>query len=196
VAAPKVGSQDFRSVLLADTGPTRSSSPYKARSFRIGSQFDGFPKIKPCGHRQGRSRLRGRFHNQNSVNISSPRKRPIANAAVVARLDTKAGLKPAVVRRSSAVLTLYSRPARPLFENHRNVLSHGSLWERAPMFSNRRTIHSGGLKVKPICKSCCRVAGTTQRSLRTTGHCLVTGPAQKATSRPRKPGRPPVPALN
>src|SRR5438876_2408847 len=73
---PNFGSQDFPlPLLLADTGPTSDPQVHiKARSFRIGSQFEWVPKdssIVVTGRVE--ADYEGDFTNQNSVHISSPR---------------------------------------------------------------------------------------------------------------------------
>ena len=161
---PTFGSQDFPlPLLLADTGPTSDPQVHiKARSFRIGSQFEWVPKnsnIVVTGRVE--ADYEGDFTNQNSVNISSPRNGQLRTRLAWARLDTKlAGSLPWFAEFGQD-WTLYSSTLPSLFETTGTAISMGALWERAPMFRTGVQFHSGNLKVQPEFAIVLPVAGTS-----------------------------------
>ncbi len=161
---PTFGSQDFPlPLLLADTGPTSDPQVHiKARSFRIGSQFEWVPKnsnIVVTGKVE--ADYEGDFTNQNSVNISSPRNGQLRTRLAWARLDTKlAGSLPWFAEFGQD-WTLYSSTLPSLFETTGTAIGMGSLWERAPMFRTGVQFHSGDLKVQPEFAIVLPVAGTS-----------------------------------
>src|SRR5712692_11179125 len=89
------GSNDFPLPLLigGDTGPTGDPQVHiKARSFRVGSQFEWAPKdsnLVLTGKVE--ADYEGDFTNANSVNISSVRNGQFRTRLAWARLDTKLG---------------------------------------------------------------------------------------------------------
>src|SRR2546426_4499964 len=158
------GSQDFPlPLLLADTGPTSDPQVHiKARSFRIGSQFEWVPKnsnIVVTGRVE--ADYEGDFTNQNSVNISSPRNGQLRTRLAWARLDTKLGGSLPWFAEFGQDWTLYSSTLPSLFETTGTAISMGSLWERAPMFRTGVQFHSGGLKIQPEFAIVLPVAGTS-----------------------------------
>ncbi len=160
---PTFGSQDFPlPLLLADTGPTSDPQVHiKARSFRIGSQFEWVPKdsnIVVTGRVE--ADYEGDFTNQNSVNISSPRNGQLRTRLAWARLDTKLGGGLPWFAEFGQDWTLYSSTLPSLFETTGTAISMGALWERAPMFRTGVQFHSGGLKVQPEFAIVLPVAGT------------------------------------
>ena len=160
---PTFGSQDFPlPLLLADTGPTSDPQVHiKARSFRIGSQFEWVPKnsnIVVTGRVE--ADYEGDFTNQNSVNISSPRNGQLRTRLAWARLDTKLGGGLPWFAEFGQDWTLYSSTLPCLFETTGTAISMGALWERAPMFRTGVQFHSGGLKVQPEFAIVLPVAGT------------------------------------
>src|SRR6266571_3613462 len=160
---PNFGSQDFPlPLLLADTGPTSDPQVHiKARSFRIGSQFEWVPKnsnIVVTGRVE--ADYEGDFTNQNSVNISSPRNGQLRTRLAWARLDTKLGGSLPWFAEFGQDWTLYSSTLPTLFESTGTAISMGSLWERAPMFRTGVQFHSGNLKVQPEFAIVLPVAGT------------------------------------
>jgi len=161
---PTFGSQDFPlPLLLADTGPTSDPQVHiKARSFRIGSQFEWVPKnsnIVVTGRVE--ADYEGDFTNQNSVNISSPRNGQLRTRLAWARLDTKLGGSLPWFAEFGQDWTLYSSTLPSLFETTGTAISMGSLWERAPMFRTGVQFHSGDLKVQPEFAIVLPVAGTS-----------------------------------
>jgi len=161
---PTFGSQDFPlPLLLADTGPTSDPQVHiKARSFRIGSQFEWVPKnsnIVVTGRVE--ADYEGDFTNQNSVNISSPRNGQLRTRLAWARLDTKLGGSLPWFAEFGQDWTLYSSTLPGLFETTGTAISMGALWERAPMFRTGVQFHSGGLKVQPEFAIVLPVAGTS-----------------------------------
>src|SRR6266566_3529796 len=161
---PTFGSQDFPlPLLLADTGPTSDPQVHiKARSFRIGSQFEWVPKnsnIVVTGRVE--ADYEGDFTNQNSVNISSPRNGQLRTRLAWARLDTKLGGSLPWFAEFGQDWTLYSSTLPSLFETTGTAIGMGSLWERAPMFRTGVQFHSGDLKVQPEFAIVLPVAGTS-----------------------------------
>jgi hypothetical protein len=161
---PTFGSQDFPlPLLLADTGPTSDPQVHiKARSFRIGSQFEWVPKnsdIVVTGRVE--ADYEGDFTNQNSVNISSPRNGQLRTRLAWARLDTKLGESLPWFAEFGQDWTLYSSTLPSLFETTGTAIAMGALWERAPMFRTGVQFHSGGLKVQPEFAIVLPVAGTS-----------------------------------
>src|SRR6267378_1531974 len=160
---PTFGSQDFPlPLLLVDTGPTSDPQVHiKARSFRIGSQFEWVPKnsnIVVTGRVE--ADYEGDFTNQNSVNISSPRNGQLRTRLAWARLDTKVADSLPIFAEFGQDWTLYSSTLPSLFETTGTAISMGALWERAPMFRTGVQFHSGGLKVQPEFAIVLPVAGT------------------------------------
>ncbi len=158
------GSQDFPlPLLLADTGPTSDPQVHiKARSFRIGSQFEWVPKnsnIVVTGRVE--ADYEGDFTNQNSVNISSPRNGQLRTRLAWARLDTKLGGSLPWFAEFGQDWTLYSSTLPSLFETTGTAIAMGALWERAPMFRTGVQFHSGNLKVQPEFAIVLPVAGTS-----------------------------------
>src|SRR6266403_2028487 len=161
---PTFGSQDFPlPLLLADTGPTSDPQVHiKARSFRIGSQFEWVPKnsnIVVTGRVE--ADYEGDFTNQNSVNISSPRNGQLRTRLAWARLDTKLGGGLPWFAEFGQDWTLYSSTLPSLFETTGTAIAMGALWERAPMFRTGVQFHSGNLKVQPEFAIVLPVAGTS-----------------------------------
>jgi len=161
---PTFGSQDFPlPLLLADTGPTSDPQVHiKARSFRIGSQFEWVPKdssIVVTGRVE--ADYEGDFTNQNSVNISSVRNGQLRTRLAWARLDTKLGGSLPWFAEFGQDWTLYSSTLPSLFETTGTAIGMGALWERAPLFKTGVQFHSGNLKVQPEFAIVLPVAGTS-----------------------------------
>lgn len=147
------GSQDFPLPLLigGDTGPTGDPQVHiKARSFRIGSQFEWVPKDSALVI-TGRVEAdwEGDFTNQNSVNISSIRNGQFRTRLSWARLDTKIADSLPVFVEFGQDWTLYSSTLPTLYETTGTAIAMGALWERAPLFRTGVQFHSGDLKVQP-----------------------------------------------
>ena len=162
---PNFGSEDFPLPLMigGDTGPTADPQVHiKARSFRIGSQFEWVPKnsnIVVTGRVE--ADYEGDFTNQNSVNISSVRNGQLRTRLAWARLDTKLGGSLPWFAEFGQDWTLYSSTLPSLFETTGTAIGMGSLWERAPMFRTGVQFHSGDLKVQPEFAIVLPVAGTS-----------------------------------
>src|SRR6267154_2055989 len=161
---PTFGSQDFPlPLLLADTGPTSDPQVHiKARSFRIGSQFEWVPKnsnFVVTGRVE--ADYEGDFTNQNSVNISSPRNGQLRTRLAWARLDTKVADSLPIFWEFGQDWTLYSSTLPTLFETTGTAISMGALWERAPMFRTGVQFHAGDLKIQPEFAIVLPVAGTS-----------------------------------
>src|SRR6266404_8131824 len=160
---PTFGSNDFPlPLLLGDTGPTSDPQVHiKARSFRIGSQFEWVPKgsdLVLTGKVE--ADYEGDFTNANSVNISSVRNGQFRTRLAWARLDTKLGGSLPWFAEFGQDWTLYSSTLPSLFETTGTAIGMGSLWERAPMFRTGVQFHSGYLKVEPEFAIVLPVAGT------------------------------------
>src|SRR5205807_489339 len=131
------GSNDFPlPLLLGDTGPTSDPQFHiKARSFRIGSQFEWAPKdsnLVLTGRIE--ADYEGDFTNANSVNISSIRNGEFRTRLAWARLDTKLGGSLPWFAEFGQDWTLYSSTLPALYESTGTAIGMGALWERAPMF--------------------------------------------------------------
>jgi hypothetical protein len=160
---PTFGSNDFPlPLLLGDTGPTSDPQFHiKARSFRVGSQFEWVPKnsnLVLTGRVE--ADYEGDFTNANSVNISSPRNGQFRTRLAWARLDTKlTGSLPWFVEFGQD-WTLYSSSLPALYETTGTAIGMGALWERAPMFRTGVQFHSGDLKIQPEFAIVLPVAGS------------------------------------
>jgi hypothetical protein len=161
------GSQDFPlPLLLGDTGPTGDPQVHiKARSFRIGTQFEWVPKdsaVVVTGRVE--ADYEGDFTNQNSVNISSIRNGQFRTRLAWARLDTKLADSLPVFAEFGQDWTLYSTTLPALYETTGTAIGMGALWERAPLFRVGAQFHSGDLKVQPEFAIVLPVAGTSALS--------------------------------
>ena len=147
------GSNDFPLPLLigGDTGPTGDPQVHiKARSFRIGSQFEWTPKdsnLVLTGKVE--ADYEGDFTNQNSVNISSVRNGQFRTRLAWARLDTKLGGSLPWFAEFGQDWTLYSSSLPAIYETTGTAIGMGALWERVPMFKTGVQFQSGDLKIQP-----------------------------------------------
>lgn len=160
---PTFGSNDFPlPLLLGDTGPTSDPQFHvKARSFRVGGQFEWVPKnsnMVLTGRVE--SDYEGDFTNANSVNISSPRNGQFRTRLAWARLDTKLGGSLPWFAEFGQDWTLYSSSLPALYETTGTAIGMGALWERAPLFKTGVQFHSGDLKVQPEFAIVLPVAGS------------------------------------
>jgi len=151
------GSNDFPLPLLigGDTGPTGDPQVHiKARSFRIGSQFEWVPKDSDLVlSGKVEADYEGDFTNANSVNISSPR-------LAWARLDTKLGGTLPWFAEFGQDWALYSSSLPNIYETTGTAIGMGALWERVPMFKTGVQFHSGDLKIQPEFAIVLPVAGS------------------------------------
>jgi len=157
------GSNDFPlPLLLGDTGPTSDPQFHvKARSFRVGSQFEWVPKdsnLVLTGRVE--ADYEGDFTNANSINISSPRNGQFRTRLAWARLDTKLGGSLPWFAEFGQDWTLYSSSLPALYETTGTAIGMGALWERAPMFRTGVQFHSGDVKIQPEFAIVLPVAGS------------------------------------
>jgi len=157
------GSNDFPlPLLLADTGPTSDPQFHvKARSFRVGSQFEWVPKnsnLVLTGKVE--ADYEGDFTNANSVNISSVRNGQFRTRVAWARLDTKLGGSLPWFALFGQDWALYSTSLPALYETTGTAIGMGALWERVPMFRTGVQFHSGDLKIQPEFAIVLPVAGS------------------------------------
>jgi hypothetical protein len=160
---PTFGSNDFPlPLLLADTGPTSDPQFHiKARSFRVGSQFEWVPKdsnLVLTGRVE--ADYEGDFTNANSVNISSVRNGQFRTRLAWARLDTKLGGNLPWFAEFGQDWALYSSSLPALYETTGTAIGMGALWERVPMFRTGVQFHSGDLKIQPEFAIVLPVAGS------------------------------------
>jgi len=158
------GSNDFPlPLLLADTGPTSDPQFHiKARSFRIGSQFEWAPKnsdLVLTGKVE--ADYEGDFTNANSVNISSVRNGQFRTRLAWARVDTKLGGTLPWFALFGQDWALYSSSLPNIYETTGTAIGMGALWERVPQFRTGVQFHSGDLKIQPEFAIVLPVAGSS-----------------------------------
>jgi hypothetical protein len=160
---PTFGSNDFPlPLLLGDTGPTSDPQVHiKARSFRIGGQFEWVPKgsdLVLTGKVE--ADYEGDFTNANSVNISSVRNGQFRTRLAWARLDTKLGGTLPWFAEFGQDWALYSSSLPAIYETTGTAIGMGALWERVPQFRTGVQFHSGDLKIQPEFAIVLPVAGS------------------------------------
>jgi hypothetical protein len=160
---PTFGSNDFPlPLLLGDTGPTSDPQVHiKARSFRIGSQFEWAPKdsnLVLTGKVE--ADYEGDFTNANSVNISSVRNGQFRTRLAWARLDTKLGGTLPWFAEFGQDWALYSSSLPAIYETTGTAIGMGALWERVPMFKTGVQFQSGNVKIQPEFAIVLPVAGS------------------------------------
>jgi hypothetical protein len=160
---PTFGSNDFPlPLLLGDTGPTSDPQVHiKARSFRVGSQFEWVPKnsdLVLTGRVE--ADYEGDFTNANSVNISSVRNGQFRTRLAWARLDTKLGGSLPWFAEFGQDWALYSSSLPAIYETTGTAIGMGALWERVPMFRTGVQFHSGDMKIQPEFAIVLPVAGS------------------------------------
>ena len=146
------GSQDWPlPLLLADTGPTSDSQVHiKARSFRIGSQFEWVPKgssVTVTGKVEGD--FEGDYTNVNNRNISGVRSSQFGIRLAFVRLDTKVGGTLPIFAEFGQDWSLIASSLPSLFETTGLGVGMGTLYERIPQFKVGVQFHSGDLKIQP-----------------------------------------------
>ncbi len=161
---PTFGSNDFPlPLLLGDTGPTSDPQFHiKARSFRIGSQFEWAPKnsdLVLTGKVEGDNE--GDFTNANSVNISSIRNGQFRMRLAWGRVDTKLGGTLPWFALFGQDWALYSSSLPNIYESTGTAIGMGALWERVPQFRTGVQFHSGDLKIQPEFAIVLPVAGSS-----------------------------------
>src|SRR3989454_1284792 len=146
------GSQDWPlPLLLGDTGPKSDPQFHiKARSFRIGSQFEWVPKgsdVTVTGKVEGD--FEGDYPNVNTRNISGARSSQFGIRLAYMRLDTKLGGTLPWFAEFGQDWALVSSTLPSLFETTGLGVGMGSLYERIPQFKTGVQFHAGDFKVQP-----------------------------------------------
>jgi hypothetical protein len=146
------GDQDWPLPLLiaAGTGPTSDPQFHiKARSFRIGSQFNWVPKQSDwviTGKVE--ADFEGDYTDVSNRNVSSARSNEFTLRLAYARLDHKIGDLPFFMEFGQD-WALVSSSLPNLFETTGLGVAMGSLYERIPQFRTGIQFHSGDLKIQP-----------------------------------------------
>jgi hypothetical protein len=161
---PTFGSNDFPlPLLLGDTGPTSDPQLHiKARSFRIGSQFEWAPKnsdLVLTGKVE--ADYEGDFTNANSVNISSVRNGQFRTRVAWGRVDAKLGGTLPWFALFGQDWALYSSSLPNIYETTGTAIGMGALWERVPQLRTGVQFHSGDLKIQPEFAIVLPVAGSS-----------------------------------
>ena len=146
-----------------DTGPTKDPQFHlKARSFRIGSQFEW---VAPHSNLTVTGKVEGDFEadytDVNNRNISSARSSQFGLRVAWVRLDTKLGGTLPWFAAFGQDWSLVSSTLPNLFETTGLGIGMGTLWERSPMFKTGVQFHSGDFKVEPEFAIVLPVAGNS-----------------------------------
>jgi hypothetical protein len=150
---PTLGSNDFDLPLLqADTGPTTDPQFHiKARSFRIGSQFEWVPKnsdVVVTGRLE--TDYEGDFTNVNNRSVSSVRSSQLSLRLAWVRVDGHMAGLPVYAEFGQDWTLLGSSTMPSLFETTQLGAFFGNIYERAPQFKIGAQFGSGGkFKVEP-----------------------------------------------
>lgn len=149
---PTFGDQDWPLPLLigGDTGPTSDPQFHvKARSFRVGGQFNWVPK-KSDWTITGKveADFEGDYTNVSNRNISGARSSQLSLRLAYARLDHKLGDLPFFMEFGQD-WSLISTSLPSLFETTGLGLAMGTLYERLPQFRTGIQFHAGDLKIQP-----------------------------------------------
>src|ERR1700674_4291529 len=158
------GSNDFPLPLLlgGDTGPTTDSQFHiKARSFRIGSNFEWVPKDSNLAvTAKVEADFEGDYTNVNNRNISGVRSSQFSIRLAYMRLDDKLGGALPWFAQFGQDWSLLSSTLPNLFETTGLGLGMGSLWERMPQFRTGVQFHAGDLKIQPEVAIVLPIAGS------------------------------------
>ncbi len=161
---PTFGDQDWPLPLLigGDTGPTSGAQFHvKARSFRIGSQFEWVPKnsnMTITGKLE--ADYEGDFTEVNNRNISSVRSSQFGLRLAYMRLDTKLGDTLPWFAEFGQDWSLISSSLPSLFESTGLGIGMGTLYERLPQFRTGVQFHAGDFKIQPEFAIVLPVAGS------------------------------------
>jgi hypothetical protein len=161
------GNDDFPlPLLLGDTGPTSGPEFHiKARSFRIGANFEWVGDKRYTVTAKVEYDSEGDFTNQNSVNISSIRNSQFRPRLAWVRLDTKLGGSLPWFAEFGQDWTILGSSTLPnLFETTGLGLGMGSFYERVPQFKTGMQFGSGSFKVQPEFAIVLPVQGSTNLS--------------------------------
>jgi hypothetical protein len=160
---PTFGDQDWPLPLLigGDTGPTSGSQFHvKARSFRVGSQFNWVPKNSDWTITgKVEADFEGDFTDVSNRNISSARSSQFGVRLAYMRLDHKLGDLPWFAEFGQD-WSLISSSLPNLFETTGLGLGMGTLYERIPQFRTGIQFHAGDLKIQPEFAIVLPVAGS------------------------------------
>jgi len=147
------GSQDWPLPMLigGDTGPTSDGQFHlKARSFRIGSQFEWVPKnsdVVLTGRVEGD--FEGDYTNVNNRNISAVRSSMFGIRLAYVRLDTHFGDTPVFAEFGQDWTLLGSSTLPSLFETTGLGVGMGGFYERLPQFKVGVQFGHSSFKVEP-----------------------------------------------
>ncbi len=150
---PTFGSQDWPLPMLigGDTGPTSDGQFHiKARSFRIGSQFEWVPKhsdVVVTGKVEGD--FEGDYTNVNNRNISAVRSSQFGLRLAYVRLDTKFGETPVFAEIGQDWTLLGSSTLPSLYETTGLAVAMGGFYERLPQFKVGVQFGHGSFKFEP-----------------------------------------------
>jgi hypothetical protein len=149
---PTLGSNDFPLPLLqADTGPTSDPQFHiKARSFRIGSNFEWVPKnsdLVLTGRLE--TDYEGDFTNVNNRSISAVRSSQLSLRLAWVRIDGHMGGLPVFAEFGQDWTLVASSTMPSLFETTQVGAFFGNTYERAPQFKVGTHFGSGSFKIAP-----------------------------------------------
>lgn len=160
---PTFGSQDWPLPMLigGDTGPNGDPQFHiKARSFRIGSNFEWVPKNSDLVvTAKVEADFEGDYTNVNNRSISGVRSSQFSMRLAWMRLDTHLADRPVFAEFGQDWL-LISSTLPNLFETTGLGVAMGSLYERSPMFRTGIQFGSGSIKVQPEFALVLPVAGS------------------------------------
>jgi hypothetical protein len=161
---PTFGDQDWPLPLLigGDTGPTSGANFHiKARSFRIGGQFEWVPKNSDMTiTAKVEGDYEGDYTDVSNRNISSVRSSQFGLRLAYMRLDTKLGGTLPWFAEFGQDWSLISTSLPNLFETTGLGLAMGTLYERVPQFRTGIQFHAGDLKIQPEFAIVLPVAGS------------------------------------
>jgi hypothetical protein len=158
------GDQDWPLPLLigGDTGPTSGAQFHiKARSFRIGSQFEWVPKnsnMTITGKVE--ADYEGDYTDVSNRNISSVRSSQFGLRLAYMRLDDKLGDTLPWFAEFGQDWSLVSSSLPNLFETTGLGVAMGTLYQRIPQFRTGVQFHAGDLKIQPEFAIVLPVAGS------------------------------------
>jgi hypothetical protein len=150
---PTFGANDFDLPLLigGDTGPTSDKQFHiKARSFRMGSQFEWVPKhsdLVVTGRLE--TDFEGDYTNVNNRNVSSARNSQLSVRLAYVRIDGHMGGLPVYAEFGQDWTLLGSSTMPSLFETTQLGAFFGNIYERAPQFKIGAQFGHGSFKVEP-----------------------------------------------
>jgi hypothetical protein len=146
------GVQDFPlPLLLGDTGP--KGDPYfliKARSFRIGSQFEWVPKnsdLVVTGKLE--TDYEGDYTAVNNRSISAARSSQLSIRLAYVRLDTHMADLPVFAEFGQDWTIAGSSTLANIYETTGLMVGYGGLYERVPQIKAGVQFHAGDLKIQP-----------------------------------------------